>query len=86
MENQAQQFWDTYWVGQGVTVTAKTMTQILDRIKLEYLRGILPASGRCLEVGAGSGRLSCWLAQGGLWDCLHGFFSQRVKSGTIELR
>jgi len=38
------------------------MTRILDRIKLEYLRAILPGQGHTLEVGAGSGRLSCFLA------------------------
>ena len=84
MENQAQQFWDTYWVGQGVTVTAKTMTQILDRIKLEYLRGILPTSGRCLEVGAGSGRLSCWLAQGGYGTVCMDFSPNALKAARLN--
>ena len=84
MENQAQQFWDTYWVGQGVTVTAKTMTQILDRIKLEYLRDILPASGRCLEVGAGSGRLSCWLAQGGYGTVCMDFSPNALKAARLN--
>src|SRR5207249_1229842 len=60
-----RRFWDSYWVDQRSTLTALTMTQILDRIKLEYLREILPRAGRILEVGSGSGRLSCFLAMAG---------------------
>ncbi|MGQ0812045.1 MAG: class I SAM-dependent methyltransferase [Nitrospiraceae bacterium] len=60
-----RRFWDTYWSGGHTTVGARTMTQVLDRIKLEYLRAILPGGGHTLEVGSGSGRLSCWLAQEG---------------------
>lgn len=58
-------YWDEYWAGQEPTLTARTMTQVLDRIKLEHLRSLLPEVGRTLEVGAGSGRLSCFLAMGG---------------------
>jgi len=58
----SQQFWDVYWTDQSPTLAAKTMTQILDRIKFEYLQPILPAGGRTLEVGCGSARLSCQLA------------------------
>jgi SAM-dependent methyltransferase len=65
MDRQAQQFWDAYWPQQIPTATARTMTQILDRIKCEYLRAILPGTGDTLEVGAGSGRLSCLLAMEG---------------------
>ena len=84
MEDQAQRFWDAYWVDQGVTVTAKTMTQILDRIKLGYLRCILPTSGRCLEVGAGSGRLSCWLAQGGYRTICMDFSPNALKAAQLN--
>ena len=84
MDDQAQRFWDAYWVEQGVTVTAKTMTQILDRIKLGYLRSILPASGRCLEVGAGSGRLSCWLAQSGYWTVCMDFSPNALKAARMN--
>lgn len=62
MANDDRQFWDAYWAGQRSTVTARTMTQVLDRIKLEYLQAILPRAGRTLEVGSGSARLSCFLA------------------------
>jgi SAM-dependent methyltransferase len=60
-----RQFWDAYWRDRQASLTARTMTQVLDRIKLEYLSAILPASGATLEVGAGSGRLSCLLAMAG---------------------
>ena len=66
MDNRVRAFWDTYWEGQGPTTMARTMTQILDRIKLEHLQAILPPNGRTLEVGCGSGRLSCYLARQGL--------------------
>src|SRR2546421_11201358 len=65
MDDDDRQFWDSYWVDQRSTLTARTMTQILDRIKLGYLRSLLPRTGRFLEVGAGSGRLSCFLAMEG---------------------
>lgn len=65
MDDRARRFWDSYWSGQAPTTTARTMTQILDRIKLEHLRALLPGEGRTLEVGSGSGRLSCFLAEQG---------------------
>jgi ubiquinone/menaquinone biosynthesis C-methylase UbiE len=60
-----RRFWDAYWSDRQATLSARTMTQVLDRIKLEYLNAILPGSGTTLEVGAGSGRLSCMLAMAG---------------------
>ncbi len=57
--------WDEYWAESPPTLNAATMTQILDKIKLEYLRRVLPKAGVTLEVGAGSGRLSCLLAMVG---------------------
>lgn len=60
-----QRFWDAYWAGQSPTLAARTMTQVLDRIKLEHLRSLLPGAGRTLEVGCGSARLSCFLAMAG---------------------
>lgn len=86
MEDRAQQFWDAYWVEQGVTTTAKTLTQILDRIKLEYLQSILPAFGRCLEVGAGSGRLSCWLAERGYETVCMDFSPNALKTAQLNYR
>jgi SAM-dependent methyltransferase len=65
MDERARAFWDRYWPSQPPTTTAATMSQLLDRIKLEHLRGILPGHGSTLEVGCGSARLSCFLAQQG---------------------
>ncbi len=65
MVSPEREFWDSYWRGQPATLTARAMTQILDRTKVEYLRKILPPEGRTLEVGSGSGRLSCFLAMAG---------------------
>ena len=65
MAGDDRRFWDAYWAGQPPTLTARTMTQVLDRIKLEHLQSILPGAGRTLEVGSGSGRLSCLLAMAG---------------------
>jgi SAM-dependent methyltransferase len=58
-------FWEEYWAEGAPTLVAVTMTQILDGIKFEYLKTILPEVGRTLEVGCGSGRLSCHLAKAG---------------------
>lgn len=65
MARDARRVWDAYWAGQAPTLTARTMTRVLDRIKLEHLQAILPGTGRTLEVGCGSGRLSCLLAMSG---------------------
>lgn len=65
MDDCARRFWDRYWSGQGPTIAARTMTRVLDAIKLERLRAILPHGARTLEVGAGSARLSCLLAREG---------------------
>lgn len=65
MAGADRRFWDTYWSDRQATLETRSMTQVLDRIKLEYLLAILPASGLTLEVGAGSGRLSCLLAMAG---------------------
>lgn len=63
--DRQRQFWDSYWSDRRATLAARSMTRVLDRIKLEYLLAILPASGMTLEVGAGAGRLSCLLAMAG---------------------
>jgi SAM-dependent methyltransferase len=65
MTKSSRQFWDGYWADQSPTLTARSMTQVLDQTKFEYLRAILAATGRSLEVGCGSGRLSCQLAMAG---------------------
>ncbi len=71
MDERAQRFWDAFWPDQPPTLTAPTISQALDRIKLEYLRALLPGVGTILEVGCGSARLSCLLAlQGWRTVCL----------------
>ncbi len=65
MDERARAFWDAYWVEQTPTASARTMTRVLDWTKLERLRSLLPTQGRTLEVGCGSGRLSCYLARSG---------------------
>lgn len=65
MDEQARRTWDEYWSDQTPTVCSRTMTQILDRIKLEHLGPTLPQTGRLVEVGCGSGRLSVLLAARG---------------------
>lgn len=77
-------FWDQYWSGQSATLTAASMTQILDRIKADYLRGILPQTGRTLEVGAGSARLSCILAAGGYETVCMDYSTPAVHAGQLN--
>lgn len=57
--------WEGYWRTQPATLTARTMSHLMDRVKADYLRAILPARSRILEVGCGSARLSCLLARSG---------------------
>jgi SAM-dependent methyltransferase len=63
MDDRARDFWAAYWTDRRPTIAAPTMSRVMDRIKLERLRPLLPAQGRTLEVGCGAGRLSCYLAQ-----------------------
>ena len=65
MDDRARAFWESYWPDQAPTTATLTMSLVLDRIKLEYLRAILPGDGSSLEVGCGSARLSCFLARQG---------------------
>lgn len=84
MATREQYFWDTYWQGPCSTLSARTMTQILDRIKLDYLRAILPMRGRTLEVGCGSGRLSCWLALAGYQTACLDFSPNALESARVN--
>ena len=86
MTQAERQFWEQYWEGPQVTVTAVTMSQILDRIKLDYLKAILPKGGRSLEVGCGSGRLSCWLAQAGFQTTCLDFSRNALTSARANYR
>lgn len=84
MPDNGTVFWDQYWRGQSATLTAGSMTQILDRIKADYLRGILPRTGRTLEVGAGSARLSCILAAGGYETLCLDYSTPAVRAGQLN--
>jgi SAM-dependent methyltransferase len=78
--HEQRHFWNAYWASQPPTVTARTMSRILDRIKLEYLQSILPGSGRTVEVGSGSGRLSCFLAALGYQTCCVDYSMTALKA------
>ncbi len=82
--DHGRRFWDSYWTGQGSTLTARTMTQVLDRIKLEYLRAILPASGRTLEVGSGSARLSCLLSMAGYHTTCLDYSREALRAAKVN--
>ncbi len=84
MPDHGTVFWDQYWSGQSATLTAASMTQILDCIKADYLRGILPQTGRTLEVGAGSARLSCILAAGGYETVCLDYSTPAVRAGRLN--
>jgi SAM-dependent methyltransferase len=68
--------WDGIWSGVDNTLTRKDTYYLIDETKMEYLRSLLPSTnrflrcekqvkGRILEIGIGSGRLSCFLAAEG---------------------
>ena len=57
--------WDTVWGSMDDSVREKNVYYIMDEIKIEYLRPLLPRSGRTLEVGCGAAHLSCFLAARG---------------------
>lgn len=64
--NGERKYWENLWGGIKDTLTSKDFLYLLDKIKVEHLLPLLPKTGKTLEVGAGSGRLSCFLA-------LHGY-------------
>ena len=69
-----REFWDKFWQGLTDTLTEKDILYLADEIKLEYTLHLLQTmQGRIstIEVGSGSGRLSCFLASAGyLTTCL----------------
>jgi len=63
--------WDSEWAGQsGGVEQLSDHAETLERWKWNYLKPHLPAQGRSLEVGCGSGRLSASLAASGLTPVL----------------
>ena len=63
--NELKQEWDSHWSAQSNTISQRDVYYILDEIKLSYLKSFLPPTGKSLEVGCGSARLSLFLAQQG---------------------
>jgi demethylmenaquinone methyltransferase/2-methoxy-6-polyprenyl-1,4-benzoquinol methylase len=60
--------WDRIWQDQPDTVSNRDILYMVDEIKLEYTLQLLPAAqGKMttIEIGSGSGRLSCFLASAG---------------------
>lgn len=55
------QSWDSVWQGaiddRPPDLDSHTLANEIDRLKVEFLRPVLPATGRALEVGCGSARL-----------------------------
>jgi ubiquinone/menaquinone biosynthesis C-methylase UbiE len=82
--------WDRLWQGIENTVTDRDVLYMVDEIKLEYTLGLLQTSPdriTTIEVGAGSGRLSCFLASSGYKTiCLdHSPDALRVASNNYKL-
>ena len=84
MAHNTREFWNRYWNDQSPTLRARTMTQLLDRIKFDYLRAILPATGRTLEVGCGSARLSSQLAMAGYRTFCLDYSCNALKAGQAN--
>lgn len=62
MRNNEREYWKDQWKKVEKTLGTEDIFSLLDEIKLEHLLTLLPKTGKTLEVGAGSGRLSCLLA------------------------
>ena len=58
--------WDGVWSGVDNTLISKDAYYLMDEMKMKYLGPLLPVTtGRVLEVGIGSGRISCFLSAKG---------------------
>jgi SAM-dependent methyltransferase len=84
MDEGDRPLWDAYWSRREQTLMARTMSQVLDRIKLDYLGGILPGGGLTLEVGSGSGRLSCLLAMRGYRTLCLDYSFEALKCAQVN--
>ena len=62
MNLNQKKYWQMQWKMFNNTLIEKDVFYLMDEIKLEYLLPLLPKTARTIEVGAGSGRLSCFLA------------------------
>lgn len=59
-----KEYWTEFWNAHS-NIEDRSIFSMIDEIKLEYLLPLLPKEGKILEVGAGSARLSCFLASNG---------------------
>lgn len=66
MKNHNVSEWDREWAKQSETLIVENIRYpvfyLMDEVQFEYLQPLLPAQGRTLEVGAGSGRMSVFLS------------------------
>lgn len=63
MSKEIHKEWDKEWSRYQDTLVLKKLSLLMDEIKYEYLLPYLPFSGKTLEVGAGSARLSVFLSK-----------------------
>lgn len=59
---EAREVWADHWRGEGITLTSNDVYFHMDTVKRDYAHPLLKPGARCIEVGAGSGRLSALLA------------------------
>lgn len=79
MHNDEREYWKKEWKGAETTLDIKNIFSLLDDIKLEHLLSLLPKKGKTLEVGAGSGRLSCLLALRGYETTCLDYISEALQ-------
>ena len=65
MKNSTAVEWGRVWGSGAGDLWNKDIWRIIDQCKLDYLRPLLPRTGRSLEVGCGSARMSAMLAAQG---------------------
>ncbi|MBL8138795.1 MAG: class I SAM-dependent methyltransferase [Acidobacteria bacterium] len=65
MSADPQRDWEKGWA-EGISTVEDDLWLVTERLKLHYLRPLLPAGGRSLEIGCGSAKLSTLLAADGL--------------------
>ncbi len=65
MSSDPQRDWEKGWA-EGISTVEDDLWLVTERMKLHYLRPLLAAGGRSLEIGCGSAKLSTLLAGEGL--------------------
>ena len=60
-----QQYWAQLWRETGISLTSGDVYYYMDIIKRDYANALMPRGSRCIEIGAGSGRLSALLGLNG---------------------